>query len=444
MVLNNNKPDYIIKDVSINDLELDAMNPRQEMPSEELCESIKKEQKVKEPLITWYNNGKYWISDGWQRYQAGFQTGLTLFPCRVYTDHIKALKATKEASIVNPWTDFQKYKFCKIFYDACIEKGMTHKEAIQKTLKELPYKKKILLRYLSIFELPLPVQSLMKEERNLTEKEIRELQKYDSMIKLRHKKLGIKIAQAIRLKLKGFPDNKICEIAVDILGMKNKDALRAIDKISLNPNTEPYEIIKKIETGFETKRILHVGDFIVDPDLKQTIIEYVSSRGIPTKIFIMELIKKWLLSTDKYYNLINPPKKGEMRRIKDISFKIRNYSISVFQVSGTPIIRIEGTPSTHFSYKEIKKKAWNQYMSFPQYLKDFLNTLKIEFEDKKEKNEMIQNDIECNNIKEYLEKRYENLKDENKKLQKELDKKKPINNKREKVNKEQLKNVLYN
>ena len=116
---------------------------------------------------------------------------------------------------INPWTDFQKYKFCKIFYDDCREEGMTHQEALQKTINDLPYKKQILLRYLSIFELPLPVQLLMKEEIYLTEDEIKELRKYD--LNIRHKKLGIKVAHAMALKLKGFTKDKICKIAIKIL-----------------------------------------------------------------------------------------------------------------------------------------------------------------------------------------------------------------------------------
>jgi len=291
MVNKNETPDYIREDIPIDNLELDSKNPRQEKPSEELLESVRKEKRIKEPLITWYNNGKYWICDGWERYQAGVRTGLTEIPCHVYTDHIKALKATKEASIVNPWTDFQKYKFCKTFFDACMEKGMTYQEALQKTVKELPYGEQTILRYLSIFELPLPVQSLLKEERNITPKEIKELEKYDNMIKLRHKKLGIKVAYAMAVKLRDFPPDKICEIAVDILGMKSKDALIAIDQISSNPDTDPYEIIKEIETGYGSDRILHVGDFIVESDLKQIIIEYVSKRFISTKKLIKELLE---------------------------------------------------------------------------------------------------------------------------------------------------------
>lgn len=376
MVNKNETPDYIREDILIDNLELDSKNPRQERPSEELLDSVIKEQRVKEPLITWYNNGKYWICDGWERYQAGVRAGLTEIPCRVYTDHIKALKATKEASIVNPWTDFQKYKFCKIFYDACMEKGMTYQEALQKTTKELPYGDQTLLRYLSIFELPLPVQSLLKEERNITPKEIKELEKYDNMIKLRHKKLGIKVAYAMAVKLRDFPPDKICEIAVDILGMKSTDALNAIDQISSNPDTDPYEIIKEIETGYGSDRILHVGDFIVEPDLKQIIIEYVSKRFISTKKLIKELLEDWILSSNKSSIIKNPSGKEEIKEIKSISLKKGNYEIKIFQLSGDLIIRIEPL-SIFFASKEIKERAWNQNSIIPSHLKKFLNNLKI-------------------------------------------------------------------
>ncbi|TKJ19944.1 MAG: hypothetical protein CEE43_13775 [Promethearchaeota archaeon Loki_b32] len=418
MVKKHEASDYIIKDVSINDLELDPMNPRQEIPSDELVDSIKEKYDHDKSLITWYDNGKYWISDGWERYQAGFQAGLTKFPCRVYKDHIKALKAAKQASIVNPWTDFQNYTHYKNFYDTCIESGMTHHEAIKRTIKDNPINEKVLLRYLNIFDLPSPVLSLMKEERNICEKEMKKLQKYDNMIKLRHKKLGIKITHSMALKLKGFPHDTICEIAVDVLGMNSRDALKAIERISQNPDKDPHEIIKKIEKGYETDRILHVGDFIFkDPNLKQTIVEYVASRFISTKTFIKELIERWLLSTGKHSILIHAPAQGENKKIKEISFKRGNYSINVLQVSGTPIISIEGTPSTHFSYSEIVQRAWNRYSSLPQYLKNFLNSLRIEFDDN--------NQIDIKKTQEYIlqQKIVDELLKENKDLYKKIEEK---------------------
>ena len=183
-------------------------------------------------------------------------------------------------------------------------------------------------------------------------------------------------------KLKGFPKEKLCEITVDILGLSNENAIKAIDLIARDPDTDSFNIITKIETGYSSDKVLHVGSFIIDPKLKQAIMENVSRRLITPKGFIKDLIENWFLSTDKYSIFVNGPEKGEEKELNNISFKIGSYIVSIFQVSGSPIIKLEGTPSSFFAYEEVKERVWNQYKSIPQYLKDFLNTLKIEFKSK--------------------------------------------------------------
>jgi len=385
MVEKNEKPsDYSYELVSIEKLCLDPKNPRIEDPSKELIDSVRKEG-VKKPLITWLkDNDHILICDGYERYQAGIIANLSEIPCHIYKDHLKALKEAKLKSIVNPWTKYQKCLFCKNVYDACIEAGMTDEEALQKTIKILPRKKATILRYLRVInEFPSIAQSLLKKPRNRSEKERNELESYD--ISFKKKTLSITIADLIIQTLQDFSEEKICKIAVNLLGLKSITAKKAIYRISRNPDKDPFEIITNVVKGYNPDRILHIGTFIVEPNLKKAIGKYISTRLITPKGLVKELLEDWLLSTGKY-SIVETPNNAVETEMKSIGFKIKGYIIKIYLIDNFPIIKIEGKTSLFFSHKEVIEKVWNRYSAFPQYFKDFLNNLKIKLEKRECKN----------------------------------------------------------
>ena len=119
--------------------------------------------------------------------------------------------------------------------------------------------------------------------------------------------------------------------------------------------------------------------------MKKAIGKYVSTRLITPKGLVKELLEDWLLSTGKY-SIVETPNYAVETEIKSISFKIKGYIIKIFLIDNFPIIKIEGKPSLLFSHKEVIEKTWNRYSAFPQYLKDFLNNLKIKLEKRECKN----------------------------------------------------------
>jgi len=381
MVERNGKPPkYIYELVPIEKLYLDPKNPRIEDPSKELIDSVRKDG-IKKPLITWLkDNDHILICDGYERYQAGIIANLSEIPCHIYKDHLKALKEAKIKSIVNPWTKYQKCLFCKNVYDACIEAGMPDKEALQETIKILPARESTICRYLRVInEFPSIAQSLLKKPRNRSEEERNELESYN--ISFKKKTLSITIADFIIQTLQDFSEEQICQIAVDLLGLKSITAKKAIYRISKNPDKDPFEIITKVVKGYNPDRILHIGNFIVEPNLKRAIGKYISTRLITPKGLVKELLEDWLLSTGKY-SIVETPNDAVEMQIKSISFEIKGNIIKIFLIDNFPIIKIEGKPSLFFSHQEVKEKAWNRYSAFPRYLKDFLNNLKIKLSKK--------------------------------------------------------------
>ncbi len=115
--------------------------------------------------------------------------------------------------------------------------------------------------------------------------------------------------------------------------------------------------------------------------MKKAIGKYISTRLITPKGLVKELLEDWFLSKGKY-SIVETPNDAVETEIKSISFKIRGYITKIFLIDNFPIIKIEGKPSLFFSHKEVIEKVWNRYSAFPQYLKKFLNNLKIKLEKK--------------------------------------------------------------
>ena len=61
---------------------------------------------------------------------------------------------------------------------------MTHEEALQRTIKDLPAKEQTICRYLRVMtDLPLTAQSLLKKPRNRTREEWDNLEHYNISFK---------------------------------------------------------------------------------------------------------------------------------------------------------------------------------------------------------------------------------------------------------------------
>ncbi len=53
-------------------------------------------------------------------------------------------------------------------------------------------------------------------------------------------------------------------------------------------------------------------------------------------------------------------------------------------ISDCHYIKIKGKPTIYFLYKETINKAWNQNEGIPKYLREFLNNIRIEKENRVE------------------------------------------------------------
>lgn len=369
------------KMIPVSQLKLDPYNVREEEPTDDLVESIKKTG-FREPVIVRldisneHEKDCFLVTDGWQRVQAGVRAGWTKIPCSIHETALEAMKEANRASIKREWTKYQRIRHYRNYFDACNEEGMGYGEAIDNTVKDNPADEQTVLKYLRITRLPPIVQVLLKKTENRTPQEWSQLEKINYNIRMTKKPLGIGIADAIALYLRNFLPEKQAEVAVGVLGMKEPKAKKAIRLISKKPEADPTDIIYNVEKGYSVDQVLQIGSLIVNPALKNYIQRYCSTRRVTPKDVVRKLLKEWNLMSET--NSVHIPEGGTKGEIAKVSFKVGRHIVQIIQYTGYPVINVEGRPSVFFSQREVKEKAWNQNFRLPSHVKEFLNNLKIQ------------------------------------------------------------------
>lgn len=100
--------------VDINKLDHGEHNPRKVPPSEELRRDIKKNG-IREPLVVRPKEGtnRYYVTDGWQRYQAASELGFEELPVDIYYETEEALSVAESKSLGKEWGTYEWAKHCE-------------------------------------------------------------------------------------------------------------------------------------------------------------------------------------------------------------------------------------------------------------------------------------------------------------------------------------------
>jgi ParB/RepB/Spo0J family partition protein len=167
---NDELPDSFERLIATTKLERDKFNVRDVEPDEELVNSIKKTG-FKFPVTVRKHpekQGKYLITDGWQRYQSGLKAGYSHVPCNIYSK-LEAFREAERSSIQNPWTTYQKIKHNACWFGELLGEGYSRQEAMNYIEENGSITKKTLRKYIRIYNLPEEVHVLLKKIENRKE-----------------------------------------------------------------------------------------------------------------------------------------------------------------------------------------------------------------------------------------------------------------------------------
>lgn len=354
----NNKKDksfegkYYYATFKTNELKLHSRNVREYEPTDTMIEMMREYGFVKEkPIVVVYENNVPSVVNGNQRKKTAEIVGITEVPCRVFHDINDAIKFATIDNVQKKWTPYQKYMNTIDYYNDLIHRGYNDLRAFNETMKDLGIKKYTLHDYIFISKLPNIVKALIKTFDNREKDERATIERIDINNKLKRKvnKLKPDIAGYMGKYLTdiGIDDNIICEIGIELISEKLKDAKIIIEAIAKNyPDQTPSETIRFYKTKSPHKKIEFTKQY--EPEKYYKIVKRFVSLGMNVKLYISSLIEE------------------DLKIVKErISNDENNH-----------IIKITGRIRTGFSFDEVRNKAWNN-TRLPQPIKDFLNEIKF-------------------------------------------------------------------
>ena len=280
------------KTIPIRLIHLDPYNIREEEPTDELVESIRKTGQRDPIIIRLGEDGKYYVPDGWQRVQAIARAGYDTVRCIVFSNTIDTLREIERASIQRPWETYQKIKHIKNCYDALTNhRGFSDVEAMQWIVENTSIKSEIWAkRYVEISKLPPLVLTLLKPKNHITEQEWEELKKYSLTIKMKQKVLKPRQVGYISTYLRFVPSERKIQTAVEMLSLSSDESKEFVLQVLEEPAKPPLEIAKEFRYGIE-KFYLNPGILIVPQEIKQNVEKTCRIRRIHISQLIEELFE---------------------------------------------------------------------------------------------------------------------------------------------------------
>ncbi|HID42886.1 MAG TPA: ParB/RepB/Spo0J family partition protein [Archaeoglobaceae archaeon] len=246
MVERINTRKYEIVSIEIDKLVIDPYNIRggEWDYDKELIESIKA-QGIMQPLVVRpLNKEKYGIVCGSRRYNAAIEAGLTEVPCliRELNDREAMIWSMGENRFRKDTPKWKDIEYVGQLFEELIKRG----NAVQ-TIQELSLATGIgehtIERYLKIYYLPYEVKGLIRppEDRDPVHNELILL--YKGMRD--NRTLTLSVAELIATKLRDFPEQKLIEVAVYLIGKSNEIAEKVVNEIVKHPSLSPDEAYRQ-------------------------------------------------------------------------------------------------------------------------------------------------------------------------------------------------------
>jgi len=286
------------KDIPIELLDRDPLNPRNEIPTDNLIDSLKKVG-FKHPIIVRpTDNGGYYVTNGWERVQAAIKIGFSNVPCEIYPDELSAMKVGRAESIVRGWTKYISMIHINNYYRICREQKMSHKKAIERTVSDNDVTSSTVERYIRIWVLPDSVKSLLKQPKKRTPLEWITLLKYNKNIRRYSTPLTVSMADHLVKYGKDIPEWKLLDIATNILGKQVYEAKKIIREACMNHNIKKpiRDIIDSTKTGHIGPVVLHLPSVMISSNEKKLIMNYITERRMRLNDFIRDIIKDFISS----------------------------------------------------------------------------------------------------------------------------------------------------
>lgn len=288
------------KDIPIDLLDRDPLNPRDEPPTDNLIDSLKKVG-FKHPIITRpTGNGRFYVTNGWERVQAALIVGFDRVPCEIYPDELSAMKAGRADSIVREWPKHTHMIHINNYYTVCREKyEMDHKSAVEKTVSDNDITHSTVERYIRVWSLPDSVKALLKQPKKRLPTEWIILSKHNRNIRRHSSPLHVSVADYIVKYGSDLPEWNLLDIAANVIGKEASEAKKIVREACREHNRKKSigDIIDGTKTRSTGFVVLRLSGVMLSFDEKKYILEYIAKRRIKLNDFLRNLLREFIASS---------------------------------------------------------------------------------------------------------------------------------------------------
>lgn len=291
--------------VRIDKLEHGEHNPRRVPPSEELRSDIESKG-IRQPLVVRPKDGtdKYYITDGWQRYQAAAGIGWETVPVNIYYNIEDALSEAESQSIGREWGTFEWARHCESV--ATTVNVYNERDVVKEVTSRVNKSRPTVKKYLHAMRLPEEVlRTVVDDTGRGSESDWDALQNYNENVR-KYDGISWQVAAELGKHSSNLQDHEMIKLAAHAAPY---DAEGGVDFIKLaidNMDIPIGEIHKMLAMGKDHDDYLALSRTAIpmDPDKKESLHEYCRRRRRRPSEIAEELIVEF---ADAVHENDDPP-----------------------------------------------------------------------------------------------------------------------------------------
>lgn len=282
--------------IDVDDLGVDAYNVRggEWIRDEEFIQDLKNNGIINPLTVRRADPStgkKYAIVCGSQRYYAAIEAGYTEVPCFIkkmddVTAMGRSIAENKFSKDVPAW----RYALMIGEMKGRLDDGRGKEEIVEEIEKLTGFKRTTVQAYLEIASLPINIIELMKKgaERSESVKELLKGMPVTGMDEI----LSFDKALKMATELKGFPKEKMFDVAVDILGLSRDKAFQIIETVKAYPKKSMGEIRGIV---YEIRKDgWWQSEFRFKPHVSEAMNNACTDMSMEKKALVMHCVEVWL------------------------------------------------------------------------------------------------------------------------------------------------------
>ncbi|MFC6722067.1 ParB/RepB/Spo0J family partition protein [Halobacteriaceae bacterium SHR40] len=289
-------PNHYDQLIPIERLEHGVHNPRRVSPRPELEASIK-QAGIQQPLIVRPADERavYFITDGWQRFQAATSLGWEQLPVSVYDSPLEALSATEAASIVREWSSYEWAQYCQSLASELRDDDDSRRAVADCVATRTTRSPQTVRRYLDGLSLPSVVHPLLCDGPDGDEQAWQALQNYNPDVR-QYTGLSWRVAARLgrRLRAESVSIGRTVGTAANAVEYDTSDALSFVDRAMDEPDVPFRTIHRRIQQAAQYSEYLQVPSVTValEQSEREAVMAYCAEQRQPLSALVEEQIKE--------------------------------------------------------------------------------------------------------------------------------------------------------